>query len=74
MKYPKEIGPQSQTEALAILFSMLGSAYNLLAQYEADERARDEAERRERMREVFVDRPRREKMRTEAAHREDEAQ
>jgi hypothetical protein len=43
MKYPKEIGPQSQTEALAVLFTLLGNAYNLLAQYEADERGgRDE--------------------------------
>jgi hypothetical protein len=38
MKYPKDIGPQSQTEFLAMLFSMLGNAYNLLAQYEAEER------------------------------------
>lgn len=47
MKYPKDLGPQSQTEAMAILFTMLGNAYNCLAQYEADERQRKENERRQ---------------------------
>ena len=79
MKYPKDIGPQSQTEALAILFSMLGNAYNLLAQYEADEYKRDEDERRRRFEEdlsrVKAETVgKREHMRSESSHREDEQQ
>lgn len=76
MKYPKDIGPQSQTEFLAVMFTMLGNAYNLLAQYEADEMARDEATRRDKY-EEFLAAPSkfaRPNVRTEAAHREDEEQ
>jgi hypothetical protein len=41
MKYPKETGPQSQTEMYAWLFGMLSNAYNMLAQYEKDEIERE---------------------------------
>lgn len=68
MKYPKEIGPQSQTEALAILFSMLGNAYNMLAQYEAE----DEKREREGIDDLFGGRH--DPAKSAAAHREDERQ
>lgn len=46
MKYPdKDVGPETQAELMAWLFGMLASAYNLLAQYEADERQRDQEQR-----------------------------
>ena len=76
MKYLKDIGPQSSTEGLAVLFTMLGNAYNLLAQYEADERKRDEDDRRR----IFEERaPKAEPdfsgfSKSHAAHREDEQQ
>lgn len=43
MKYPHEIGigPKTQTEALCLLFSMLGNAYNIIAQYEQEESERE---------------------------------
>jgi hypothetical protein len=41
MKYPKDTGPQSQTEMYAWLFGMLSNAYNMLAQYEKDELQRE---------------------------------
>jgi hypothetical protein len=78
MKYPKEVGPQSQTEFCAWLFSMLGNAYNLLAQYEADEARRDDERIREAMKRVVPEkRPRPDFSgfsKSEAAHREDEQQ
>jgi hypothetical protein len=47
MRYPSDkVGPQTQTELLAMLFTMLGNAYNVLAQYEREEY---EGERRSRM-------------------------
>lgn len=79
MKYPREVGPTTQTELFAWLFTMLGNAYNMLAQYEADERQREEEERRRvfdesltGMREETI-RKRAERFRSEAAHKEDEA-
>ena len=44
MKYPKEIGPSTQTEMYALMFGMLANAYNLLAQYEKDEKNRERQE------------------------------
>lgn len=41
MKYPKDNGPQSITEMYALLFGMLGSAYNIIDQYEKDEAERE---------------------------------
>jgi hypothetical protein len=85
-KYPKPLGPKSDTEAMAILFSMLGNAYNMLAQYEADERAEEYRRMDERITETNTLREKRreaarqaqEKMgdpaKSAAAHREDEQQ
>lgn len=52
MKYPNDIGigPKTETEALCLLFSMLGNAYNIIAQYEAEEAKRES----ERIREHFT--------------------
>lgn len=55
MKYPKEIGPQSQTEFAAWLFSMLGNAYNIIAQYEAEDERREYERRMEALRPVCID-------------------
>lgn len=79
MKYPKDIGPQSQTEFYALLFTMLGNAYNTIAQYEAEEAERDKAMRRKMFEEDLAGvredtiGKRQERFRSEAAHREDEA-
>jgi hypothetical protein len=53
VKYPKDIGPQSQTEFYALLFSMLGNAYNMLAQYEEDEREGEAQAIRDEMAKAF---------------------
>lgn len=79
MKYPKEFGPKSQTEALALLFTMLGNAYNCLAQYEADEEAAQEAKRKEHIKRVFSSdlfesEGRSDPAKSPGAHKEDEEQ
>jgi len=53
MKYPEPLGPKSQTELMAWLFTMLGNAYNMLAQHEADEQRKEDAHRAAQFRDVF---------------------
>jgi hypothetical protein len=48
-RYPEPTGPKTQTELLAWLFSSLGAAYSMLAQYEAE----DDQREHERMRETL---------------------
>jgi hypothetical protein len=69
MHYPKNREAVNIWEEMSSLYAKLAAAYSIIAQYEEDERRRED----ERMREFLVDRQR-PKARTEAAHREDEAQ
>jgi hypothetical protein len=52
VKYPESVNPfASQTELMAWLFGSLSAAYNMLAQYERDERKAE----RKRIEEIFSD-------------------
>jgi hypothetical protein len=51
VKYPKELRPfKTEYEHLAWLYGGLSNAYNIIAQYEADERLREA----ERIEEIFT--------------------
>ena len=48
-KYPEPTGPQTETELFAWLFGMLAAAYNMLDQYERDDKTHDEETERQRI-------------------------
>jgi hypothetical protein len=48
------MGPQSETELFAWLFSLLGGVYSMLAQYEQQEEEREREQDLQRREEMFT--------------------